>query len=263
MNAAEFAQNEGFKVVLSGNGADELFAGYRHSLKLKKWLYVKKFNFLRNFIFTKDNFSNKVKNYLSQDDVFDFFRQSQVAMKPSEAKDIFSREIFSKINPDLHSYHVNEKKSYRDLFLYDMKYSLSSHHVFRDDLSAMKFGVEFRYPYLSNALIDFVATLPEEIVFNGIQNKPLLRKVAKDFLPEEVMNMPKKGFSFPLAHFIRTKKEMRDFVSEHLTSLAKRNFFNKNIIENWWENCSEDHDYIKIWQLVTFEIWYRKYFENT
>lgn len=262
MNAAEFAKNKGYKVVLSGNGADELFAGYSHSLKLKKWLFLRNFNFIRNFVFTKDDFSKKVKNYFSQDDVFDFFRQSQVAMKPAEAQEIFSREVLKKINPDLQKYHVKEKKNYRDLFLYDMKYSLSSHHVFRDDLSAMKFGVEFRYPYLSNALIDFVATLPEEIVYNGIQNKPLLRKVAGDFLPDEVMNMPKKGFSFPLAHFIRTKKEMQDFVNEHLESLAKRNFFKKEIIQDWWKNCREDYDYIKIWQVVTFEIWYRKYFEN-
>ncbi|RXM53864.1 asparagine synthase-related protein, partial [Chryseobacterium sp. CH1] len=56
-----------------------------------------------------------------------------------------------------------------------MKYSLSSHHVFRDDLSAMKYSVEFRYPYLSNDLIDYVSALPQNMRFNGIQNKPFMK----------------------------------------------------------------------------------------
>ncbi len=97
MNAAEYAKNLGFKVVLSGNGADELFAGYSHSLKLNKWLLMKNFNFVRNFIFTKDPFSQKVKNYFSQDFIFDFFRQSQVGMKPLQAKKLFKKKYSDRL----------------------------------------------------------------------------------------------------------------------------------------------------------------------
>lgn len=262
MNAAEYAKKLGFKVVLSGNGADELFAGYSHSLKLKKWLLMKNFNFARNFIFTKDDFSQKVKNYFSQDSMFDFFRQSQVGMKPLEAKSIFNKEIYHQINPSLEQFKLSETKDYKGLFEYDMKYSLSSHHVFRDDLSAMKYGVEFRYPYLSNDLIDYVSSLPEEFRFSGKQNKPLLRKVAQKYLPSEVLNMKKRGFSFPLAHFIRTEKKVQDFINQNLESLKKRNFFNSEVIDEWWKNQNNEYDCVKIWQLVTFELWYQKYFEN-
>lgn len=262
MNAAEYAKNTGYKVVLSGNGADELFAGYSHSLKLKKWLTLKNLNSVRYFIPESTTLSRRVKNYFSQDSVFDFFRQSQVAMKTAEAQALFGREKMGKIKSNLFDYHIPEKSDYKTLFQYDFKYSLASHHVFRDDLSAMKFGVEFRYPFLSNALIDFVASLPEHIVFNGIQNKPLLRKVAAKYLPEQVLKMPKKGFSFPMAHFIKNNKMMQSFVEQKLESLMQRSFFDSKIIRKWWKNCSADEDYIKIWQLVTFEIWYCKYFEN-
>lgn len=262
MNAAEYAKSLGFKVVLSGNGADELFAGYSHSLKLDKWLLMKNFNFVKNFIFTKDDFSRKVKNYFSQDSMFDFFRQSQVGMKPLEAKDVFKKEIYKKINPNLKQFHLSESKNYNGLFEYDMKYSLSSHHVFRDDLSSMKYGVEFRYPYLSNDLIDYVSSLPEKLRFNGSQNKPLLRNVAENYLPHEVLNMPKRGFSFPLAYFIKNEKKIQDFINENLESLNKRNFFNAEVINAWWKNQKNEYDYVKIWQLVTFELWYQKYFEN-
>ena len=262
MNAAEYAKKLGFKVVLSGNGADELFAGYSHSLKLDKWLSLKNFNFIRNFIFTKDHFSEKVRNYFSQDFMFDFFRQSQVGMKPLQAKNIFRKEIYNQINPNLKQFHLSETKDYKGLFEYDMKYSLSSHHVFRDDLSAMKYGVEFRYPYLSNDLIDCVSRLPEKLRFNGKQNKPLLRKVAENDLPNEVLNMPKRGFSFPLAHFIKKEKKIQDFINENLERLKKRKFFNAEVIDDWWKNQKSEYDYVKIWQLVTFELWYQKYFEN-
>jgi asparagine synthase (glutamine-hydrolysing) len=261
-NAAEFAKKLGFKVVLSGNGADELFAGYSHSLKLKRWLFLRNFNFVRNFIFTQDQFSKKIKNYFSQDNMFDFFRQSQVGMKPSEAKSVFKSNILKNINSNFSQYHLTETKDYKGYFEYDMKYSLSSHHVFRDDLSAMKYGVEFRYPYLSNELIDFVSSLPEGFRYNGAQNKPLLRKVADQYLPDEVLNMPKRGFSFPLHDFIKNEGKVKSFINENLESLKKRNFFNADVIDEWWENQNDVYDCVKIWQLVTFELWYQKYFEN-
>lgn len=262
MNAAEFAKNKGFKVVLSGNGADELFAGYSHSLKLNKWLSMKKFNAIRHFIFTNDDFSRKVKNYFSQDDMLDFFRQSQVGMKPFEAKNVFSDAVFNTVKTNLKDKKLSETKDYQGLFEYDMKYSLSSHHVFRDDLSAMKYGVEFRYPYLSNDLIDYVSALPEKLRYNGIQNKPLLRKVAEKYLPSEILKMPKRGFSFPFAHFIKTEPKVREFILENLNSLKKRNFFKPEVINEWWNNQKNEYDCVKIWQLVTFELWYQKYFEN-
>ncbi|RQO35157.1 asparagine synthase (glutamine-hydrolyzing) [Chryseobacterium sp. KBW03] len=262
INAAKYAHDKDFKVVLSGNGADELFAGYSHTLKLKRWLLMKNFNFIKPFIFTKDKFSQRVKNYFGQDYLFDFFRQSQISMMPLEAKNLITPAIYNTINTDLSCYHGLEIKGYSGYFEYDMKYSLSSHHVFRDDLSAMKYSVEFRYPYLSNNLIDYVAALPEHIRFNGIQNKPLLRKAAEKYLPDSVLNMPKKGFSFPVNYFIKNEKKVRDFIVETLESLKKRNFFNVAVIDEWWNHQEHEYDWVKIWQLVTFELWYQKYFEK-
>ncbi|WP_126652704.1 asparagine synthase (glutamine-hydrolyzing) [Chryseobacterium aureum] len=262
INAAKYAHDRGYKVILSGNGADELFAGYSHTLKLKKWLLMRNFNFMSPLIFTKDKFSQRVKNYFSQNSMFDFFRQSQVNMMPLEVKALMHPDIYSAIETNLSEYHLSETPNYSGYFEYDMKYSLSSHHVFRDDLSAMKYSVEFRYPYLSNRLIDYVAALPENIRFNGMQNKPLLRKAAVRHLPGEILNMPKKGFSFPVSYFIKNDKKIRDFITETLESLKKRNFFNASVMDEWWNHQEHEYDWVKIWQLVTFELWYQKYFEK-
>lgn len=262
LNAAEFAKNLGFKVILSGNGADELFGGYTHSLKLNQWLFIKKFGFIRPFIFTNNKFSRRLKNYLSVQNMYDFFRQSQVGMTSQEAQSIFSSSILSHIKKNNGSYYLSDTNDYKGLFEYDMRYSLSSHHVFRDDLSAMKYGVEFRYPYLSNKLVDYVSSLPQRLRFNGKQNKPLLRKVAQKYLPEEILKMKKRGFSFPFAHFIENEEKIRIFISENLERLKKRGFFDEKIITLWENEEKKLYDYAKVWQLVTFELWYQKYFEN-
>ncbi|HCN48943.1 MAG TPA: asparagine synthase (glutamine-hydrolyzing) [Chryseobacterium sp.] len=262
INAAKYAHDKDFKVVLSGNGADELFGGYSHILKLKRWLFMRNFNFIKPLIFTNDSFSQRVKNYFSQEAMFDFFRQSQISMMPLQVKDVLKSDIYTKISTDLSGYYASESKNYSSYFEYDMKYSLSSHHVFRDDLSAMKYGVEFRYPYLSNKLIDYVAALPEEIRFSGIRNKPLLRKTAEKYLPSEVLNMPKRGFSFPVHYFLKKEKKVRDFITETLESLKQRDFFRAEVIDEWWSHQEHEYDWVKIWQLVTFELWYQKYFEK-
>ena len=262
LNAAKYAHSLGYKVVLSGNGADELFAGYSHTLKLEQWRKIKKYNGLENFIPIFHPFLQKIKNYLSQKNSLDFFRQSQAGMRPFEIKKLFQNHILENHNFNLNEYILTKEEDYNAFFKYDMRYSLSSHHVYRDDLSAMKYSIEFRYPYLSNALIDYVAQLPPEIRYNGFQNKPLLRQVAKDYVNQDILNMPKKGFSFPLAHFIKSEKTVENFVIKNLESLKKRNFFKAKTIDIWWNNKKEDFDYVKIWQLVTFELWYQKYFEE-
>lgn len=262
LHASEFAKDLGFKVVLSGNGADELFGGYSHTLKLKRWLFLKNFNLIRYFIWSDSDISNRVKNYFSQDKMLDFFRQSQSAMNPIEVKKIFNKDLFQNINKDLKRFDLSETKNYKGYFEYDIKYSLSSHHVYRDDLSAMKYGVEIRYPYLSNDLVDYVSSLPEKLVYDGKVNKPLLRKVAEKYLPSEVLNMRKRGFSFPLYQVMKNNTEVQRFISDHLDQLKKRNFFNADTIDEWNSSKIDSSNHLKIWQLVTFEIWYQKYFEN-
>lgn len=254
LNATEFCKNNGYKVALSGNGADELFGGYTHLMKLKTWKKIRRFGFLRPFIKGNSLKAKKARNYLSLKNSQDFFRNGQGGMKPFEIEELFLHKP-SKISS------TNNDTTYQSYFLEDMYKSLASHHAYRDDLSAMKNSVEFRYPYLSNDLIDYVAQIPEEIRYNGKINKPLLRKIAEKYVPEQVLTMKKKGFTFPFFQWYREDQRLRDFINEHLESLKKRNIFNNSTIEKWQNNIHKPEDLNKIWQLVTFEVWQQTYFD--
>ena len=195
-------------------------------LKLNRWKKIKKYSFLASFLpNSKNKFIAKIKNQLELKTVDDFFRQGQSGMRNEELNILFLPENNVVINGK-----ISLGDDYLSYFKEDFGKSLSSHHVFRDDLSAMKFGVEFRYPYLSNKLIDFVAQCPEKIRFNGIQNKPLLRKVAEKYLPEQVMKMPKKGFSFPMLYWYKRDATFRNFINEHIEFLKTRRIFNNATI---------------------------------
>ena len=257
LNAAKYAKSKNYKVVLTGNGADELFGGYSHLLKLNRWKKIKKFSCLAPFIpKLKYDILFKIKNQLELKSVEDFFRQGQSGMRNEEIDQLFLTQNNIKL-PKTDKVEAN----YASYFKEDISKSLSSHHVFRDDLSAMKNGVEFRYPYLSNELIDYIAQLPENLRFNGIENKPMLRKVAKKYLPDEVMKMPKKGFSFPMLYWYKKDHFFSAFITENIDYLKKRKIFNNAIIDTWMNSIEKDFDLVKIWQLVTFEIWMQKYFD--
>lgn len=254
LNATEFCKKKGYKVVLSGNGADELFGGYSHLLKFKLWKKRRNLRFLRYFAKGNSQKSKKIRNYLSLKNSEDFFRNGQGGMKPYEIEELFLQK------PTIIASKHNDT-SYQSYFLEEMYKSLASHHAFRDDLSAMKNSVEFRYPYLSNDLIDYVAQVPEEMRYNGETNKPLLRKVAQKYIPEQVLKMKKKGFTFPFYQWYLEDERLRSFISIHLESLKARELFNNTTIHQWHHNIHKPEDLNKIWQLVTFEIWQQAYFD--
>lgn len=258
LNAAKYAKSQDIKVVLSGNGADEIFGGYGHLLKLKRWKMIQKFRFLDYFIPRLNiNFIKKIKNQFQLKTIEDFYNQGLPGMKLREIEELFQL----KNQPILRKSEMSDD-FYQDYFRLEMAKSLSVHHVFRDDLSAMKYGVEFRYPFLCNDLVDYVAQLPENLRYNGRENKPLLRRLAETILPREILRMPKKGFSFPVVNWYKKDEDFKKFVNDHIEKLIARNLFNNKLIEYWKDNILNDDDFFKIWHLVTFEIWLETYIER-
>ncbi|RQP12708.1 MAG: asparagine synthase (glutamine-hydrolyzing) [Chryseobacterium sp.] len=259
LDATSYAQQQGFRFILTGNGADELFGGYMHTLKLARWKRLRRLRFSARIMPSSPPGFAKLKNQLQLKDIRDFFRQGQGGMKPIDVDALFLQKK-PIVKPKLPQ-RFNQD-SYLGYFWQDMRISLGSHHTYRDDLSASLYGVTFRYPFLSNELVDYTASLPVDYRFNGKTNKPLLRDAAKGILPNEVLQMRKRGFSFPMAEWIGSQREIQNYLENHLLDLQGRNLFNNSTIRRWLKTAKTDADYHRLWQLMTFEIWLKEYFDK-
>jgi asparagine synthase (glutamine-hydrolysing) len=264
LTPSEHLSKLGYKVLLSGNGADEIFGGYGHFLSLEQWVKRKRFSKVGPIIPAIHPFLKKVKNYMEADTAFKYFANSRACMRPYQIKQLMHQKEWSHFN-ELTSYLPQDESrfenEYEALYYYEMKYSIGSHHVFRDDLSAMSHSVEMRYPYLDHTIIEWVSQLPLSLRYNRKTNKPLLRAAAAPYIDSKNLSMPKKGFNLPVETWWNHNKAVRDYMETKLTSLEKRGIFNNKTIQEWKSKSSNAFDLSKIWQLVTTEVWLQTYID--
>jgi asparagine synthase (glutamine-hydrolysing) len=130
------------------------------------------------------------------------------------------------------------------------------------DRITMMHGLEARSPFMDHRLVEFAATIPPELKTKGKKRKHLLRRLAQAHLPREVLNLTKKGFGSPINRWLRG--ELKG-LSHHLlnnSELVRDGFFRQPYIDRLLrehESCRVNHGY-KIWSLVNLETWYRVYF---
>lgn len=259
---SQYLNRQGYKVVMNGLGADELFGGYAHYLDYKKWINRRKLNFLEAMILPVNDFGKKVKNYLSLGTTLKYFINSRLGMRAYEIAAL-TDEPYLNAGQYLHESDIESLRSVPEkLFYYDLKYYVGSHHVYRDDLGSMKHNLEVRYPFLDHELAEWVSTLPMSIRYNGTTTKPLLREVAKRYITDTNLNMPKKGFNLPLEEWMKHDNTIINYTREKLDSLKKRGMFNSKTIEQWWQQRGTGIYFSKLWQLVTTEVWIATYIDG-
>lgn len=258
-NACQYVHEQGYKVVLNGNGADELFGGYPYILQIPKWNKLRHFSSLTQLIPFDSDLFKKVKNKLHANDALGFYATNKATMRIDQLTDLWPNQDLNKVRKQ-----ISQSKSsdmLQAIFENDMILSIQNHHVIRDDISAMRHSVELRYPYLSNELIDYVAALPLSLRYNFSETKPLLRNIAAKYIHTDNLNMKKKGFSLPMGTWMQENSAFKEYINTHLDNLKKRNIFNNTTIDIWLSTAHKPYDYHKIWQLLSFEIWLQTYID--
>lgn len=187
------AKEDGVKVLLTGEGADELFGGY-HRYKA----YQKKLMFNRLPILPKivKKFSNLLIHPgfggFSTEDVSSYLEQASFFSFNVE-RSKFTEELqkaFSFIEDD----NDRELKTYIST---DLQYYLPP-ILRRTDRMSMAAGLEMRVPFLDNRLLDFSLNLPLKHQINKYELKYLLKKVGERYLPKDIVYRSKKGFPLPI-----------------------------------------------------------------
>ena len=275
------AREEGTKVLLSGQGGDEVFCGYPWHLavqlsrqydRLPKAVrgvvenilnrlpaaqggpLTATFRRLRKFSSSAPlEFEERLIGFLSyayDDNLRGLFGDEFGGLIQTGTADRTHKEL---LRQSVSSHYIN-----RMLHL-DMGTFLPSLNLMYTDKTSMAFGVEVRVPYIDNEVVDFMAKVPPELKMRGTTRKYLMKQALAGLLPDEILHRKKAGFGAPIRTWIVSdlKEMIGDLLSE--SSLKRRGFFNPAYVRTLLqENASGRHDYnYLIYTLLSFEVWGR------
>ena len=194
------AKDDGISVLLSGEGADELFGGYPQYKYFFRRLFLTKtpiLNFMneriRNFFYFK-NFTSYML-----DDANYFITQYNNVPWNTERNNV-NKRFYEALN-FLEDNFEREMSSY---ILKDLKYYLVP-LLRRADRMAMGVGLEMRVPYLDNRVVNFAINLPLKYKVSYFKTKYLLKKVAERYLPKDIIYRKKMGFGIPTEKWLGDK----------------------------------------------------------
>lgn len=257
---SELVRKHGIKVVLTGEGADELFGGYvgyrfdklRQSSGEQQPISVEERE-IRRRIWGDESFFYE-RNYDSFYSIKKQFFSRRLVESWDEIDSLRHPVINKKRLRGLDTFH---KRSYVDYKLRLPEHLLADH----GDRMAYANSVEARYPFLDKDLIEFVRTIPQELKLNGFQEKYILKKYARKRVPDEIIKRPKFAFVAPGSpELLRRNSE---FIQDTLSSdrIKRDGFFNPDYIETLKQQYREesfklnlpyDHDLLIL--AITFNI---------
>jgi asparagine synthase (glutamine-hydrolysing) len=272
------------KVVLTGEGSDELLAGYGRyrktilNLSLGKFYHSFTPSILRDALHggvkglpTSNMRQKLLRSFLSvtpeiESIYFDNFAVFPLAMQ-SDLLTAETREQIGPLDPYAGVREVlsrTDAKSLLDRLLYaDIKTYLHELLMKQDQMS-MATSVESRVPFLDHKLVEFTCRLPERLKLRGGTTKYILREAMKGVLPEAILSRSKMGFPVPIGAWFRGA--YHSVIDEYVLSerAMSRGLFNADFVHDLarrHQSGVENHDE-RLWALVNFEIWQRQFFDG-
>jgi asparagine synthase (glutamine-hydrolysing) len=276
---ARLAREAGTKVLLSGQGADELFAGYRRHLgpELMRPLALLPRPLVRPIArgsrllpasapgrlggalrrarkllaAAGEGASEQYVAYC----LWATREERRALLNPEVRSLVEARDPEEETRSLLHRYRGTSPLGAR---LYrDLKTFLPALNLTYTDKSTMMVGVEARVPYLDVELVEFAATLPDRMLIRGRSTKHALRKALEPRLPREVIDRGKTGFGVPLRKWV--KHDLRELIGDLLDgpTVRRRGLFRPEAVDavrRGVDRGTGDHAYL-LWALVTLELW--------
>ena len=262
MLVAQLARKE-VKVALTGDGGDELFLGYgtytwanrlsNPFFKLVQPLMSFGFENIHENRYKRISFM--LKRIKTENLRSHIFSQEQYFFSDAEiqnqlVKDVLSYESFSYKDP-LNASHLSEGEKQA---LFDLKYYLRDDLLVKIDRASMFHSLECRCPLLDQDIIEFALNAPVETKKTKGISKWILKELLKAYLPENLVNRPKWGFSIPLALWMKTELNyLLDYLSPE--KLEKTGLFKVEFVLNLVSrfNRGEDFLYNRLWALIIIQ----------
>lgn len=265
-------------VIINGDGADELFGGYRRYVPFSKYDFFKKnllvksgAVFIKKVLPPSNNKKSKY-NYLYR--LASLASKSNLEIYLSAGVDIFEdfeNKILSDgdylqvIKQDFDVIAGSKLSGLKKIMNMDFDTNLFSDLLVKMDIATMANSLEGRSPFLSKELLEYVPSMNDTYKINRATTKYLLRFLAKKYLPQQLINQPKRGFEIPLKNWV--DNELREVIFDHIlspTALHKK-FIDHQFVQQLCDKkirISEEKRAKILWMLLSMEIWYKKVYLN-
>lgn len=260
-------------VVLSGEGADEVFSGY----PIYKYMeIVSKYKKLPNAVKKILTpvlilLSKKFKKYIKLSQLplehayagvsfYDEALKEQLYSTP-QLNTSKSHSSFSKLKQ--YYQRVSQVDDQGKMQYLDIKTWLVDDLLVKADRMSMAASLELRVPFLDHRFLEFAGKLPIKYRNKGFESKYLLKKALEPWLDNKILYRKKQGFPTPLA--IMFKTSLKEYLTQTLDSeiARSRGYFNPDTIRKLLDEHSNNHrDHHKVlWQLLVLELWHREYID--
>jgi asparagine synthase (glutamine-hydrolysing) len=247
--AAFLAKHIPLKVVLSGEGSDELFLGYRRYNEYLGFFdaYLPNKKWLKKYL---ERYPEDIKEW----EIFRrFFAGEPVFRGINET--FFQRQINRALKKNAHT--VDYERFIKgwgsfDFTYFDLKVWIGEVLLMKLDKMFMAHTVEARSPFLDENLVNFVFSLPEEV--RG-KNKRIVKEIAKKYVPLEIVNRRKKGFAFPFLEWLKEENELRLIIDVNRQTKIFNEEYLKEIIKTGHKRYKQH-----LWSLYLFSRFLKKEF---
>lgn len=266
------------KVVLTGQGADEPFAGYpRHlgeyySKYYRTIPYPLRKYFINPLIFSlkRNEQLKRAVSSLEEPVTEKRFLNIYKTLQSDITQKLFVQNSFDWESITLRAIEEWQKDvikfdNLNKLLYSDSRLSLPDNLLLYGDKIAMAVSLEARVPFLDLELMRFVESIPSKFKINRLTQKYLLKKAVRKWIPEEVIKKKKIGFATPVDNWFQN--ELKGEIEERLLSegSAIRKYLNGELIKKMIdEHASKKEDYKRpLLSFLTFEIWYEKFINQS
>lgn len=263
-------------VILSGDGGDEVFCGY----DMYDWMWLtQRLDWAGEIGYRICQLPQARKLNLMEklpDKVHAFVKNRDKMRKLQLFNDIrekhtqemilgWSRSSKYKYEEEIHEIDVLTDNWQMKRMLLDMRYYLADEILVKTDRASMKYALEIRCPMLDYRVVEYSYKLPQEYKYGIGRKKRILKDLAYEVVPKQLLNRPKMGFGVPLVKWLRGSLFEQLVRYADVKILKKQDIFKPNKIQEMIAKLliSDLSVYSSIlWGFYVFQMWYQEYVED-
>lgn len=276
---AKVATEDGIKVLLAGDGGDEIFAGNERYVKQKTFEHYRALPGLLQSSLDLCFYNAYAAKLPGLKKAYSYINQAKVALPDRldsynflnrfDIKQMFCPEFIASIDSQLplqqkqQRYKACRSADAVDCMMYlDWKFTLADNDLVKVSSMCQLAGVEVRYPLFEKEVVDFSCKVSAGIKAPGQKLRDFYKRSFTGFLPDTTLSKSKHGFGLPFGVWMKQQPKLQQITADSLTSLKQRNIIQPAFIDQALATYQQGHSGYYgelVWIMVTLELWLQQH----